>query len=92
MKEDEKIKKFKNDADFINFAINKQPIFEQTKSGVDTFDFGFSEIYEKCVKEGILFDIEDPHSRIKKNKQFSYRTITKNVDNLITEYKCQHKK
>ena len=72
---------FDNDNEFYDFAVIPQLI---TKDGDKSkyFDFELSPQYHKALKEGKKFCIKDEDSKILKHAAVSYRTITKDIENL----------
>ena len=73
---------FKNDDDFISFAINIQPII-YNQNGINYYDFDYSDKYKKAIEDKEFFKIEDKMSNINKRKELNYRLIIKKIDNLI---------
>lgn len=73
---------FKNDEDFIAFAINPDPIYQEIE-GTTYYSFNLSDNYYNCIKKNITFVIEDPHSSIRKNKEFTYRLVTFKIKNIV---------
>ena len=49
-------------------------------------DFDFTHEYLDAIAKGLRFIIKDEDSQICKHKAVSYRTITKNIDNLDNYY------
>lgn len=77
---------FDNDDDFVTFAIDTTPrIHKEDKDGVYWFDFGHTNAYDKYLDDGYLFYIKDPNSKIKKRRMISYRTVSLDVQNLVTD-------
>lgn len=77
-----KIHSFKNDDEFIIFAIKQEPVF-YTSNGITYFDFDFSDNYNDCINNNEFFKIEDEMSNIKKRKELNYRLIVKKINNIV---------
>lgn len=87
MKFNNNILVFENDAEFEDFAVDPQLIVSKMNIGNNQeilyTDFNFTHDYYKAIEEGKMFEIKDKNSRIMKNGDISYRTITKKVENLV---------
>jgi len=80
--EDTKVMTFKNDDEFILFAINITPIMYKNND-MNYYDFDYSDKYKDCLNNKICFKIEDEMSNIRKRKELNYRLIVKKIDNLL---------
>lgn len=77
-----KIKEFDSDVDFIEYCIDYKPKFIESED-YTYYTFEHTQEYLDDLKNGIKIKIKDPDSRIKKNKGFSYRLVTFDIENLI---------
>lgn len=77
---------FNNDDEFYKFCVVPKliPIQYFDKSGNEKYynDFNLSNRYNYALDKGIKFCIKDEDSQIYKHGCVSYRTITKEIDNL----------
>ena len=75
---------FKNDDEFYKFCVVPELIIVEPESENDVYSttWEFSNDYKKALEDGKIFVIKDEDSLIFKRGAVSYRTITKNVDNL----------
>lgn len=82
----DEIMSFKSDADFFNFCVNPEIVFKEfvDKEGNTRcyYDFEFTKAYSDAVEQDVYFVIEDEDSQIFKHGAVSYRSITKEVENL----------
>lgn len=81
---------FDNDEAFYNWCVVPQlKTCEYTDNlgNIKYFvDFDFTHEYLDAIAKGLRFIIKDEDSQICKHKAVSYRTITKNIDNLDNYY------
>jgi len=77
---------FDSDDDFYNFCVVPELVpreYTLADGRVVYFsDFDFTKCYKDALSQGKRFIIKDEDSSIFKHGAVSYRTITKNVDNL----------
>lgn len=78
---DNNILTFKNDDEFILFAINPEPVFYEV-NGVSAYKFNLSNKY-LAIKPTHKIKIEDADSYINKRKCLNYRLCSYVIDNLI---------
>lgn len=83
---DDSVIYFENDEEFYQFCVApvlKSQEYKRKDGTVGYFaDFDFTQGYKDAVKAGKRFVIKDEDSQIFKHGSVSYRTITKNVQNL----------
>lgn len=72
---------FDSDDEFLDFALDRRIVIKEGKNCLYT-DFNFTSMYQKEVDNGVRFCIKDENSQIEKRQAISYRTITKEVENL----------
>lgn len=73
---------FKNDEEFYKWCIDPELYIKEGKScSYTTWDFSYD--YKKALREGKKFAIYTNDSRVLKNGDISYRTITKKVENVV---------
>lgn len=80
--DDKKILYFKNDDEFIIYALKTTPIV-YCNNNIHFYDFDFTDEYSNAIKNNIFFKIENEFSSINKRKELNYRLIVKKIDNLI---------
>lgn len=87
------IMRFKNDDDFYDFCVQPAIVIRESQcdecsNGIKPCyqDFLFTDRYVNAVNNGIHFIIEDENSQIYKRGTVSYKSITKNVHNLMPYY------
>ena len=77
---------FDNDDDFYKFCVVPEliPVHYIDKSGIDRYytTFEFTPQYQNAINKGMTFIIKDEDSNIFKHGAVSYRTITKDIQNL----------
>ena len=79
---------FDNDDEFYDYVVVPEIVAYPTdhidKYGypVYYYDWNFSDMYNKDIKNGISFIIKDENSQIFKHGAVTYSTITKPVTNL----------
>lgn len=74
---------FENDDEFTQFCLEDNPTaYHDDMTGLDGFDYKFTDWYNDAVKEGKLFRILDPASKVKKHRCVNKGIITKPVENL----------
>ena len=99
---DYNIMHFKNDDEFYNFCVEPCVIItecgccngkcnegccnECCDNKTYYQDFPYTNEYVKAVNEGKCFMIDDENSQIAKRGAVSYKSITKNVHNLMPYY------
>jgi hypothetical protein len=82
---------FDNDTDFFNFCVSPVIVAREyiTPAGDTSYfsDFDFTDDYNTAINDNIAFVIRDPKSSIMKhNGVVSYRTISKQTQNLEPFY------
>ena len=89
-KEDDNIMHFKNDDDFYEFCVNPSIIINECNCSspekIYYQSFDFTKEYQDAVNAGKQFMIHDEDSKIYKRGAVSYKTMTKNVQNLVPYY------
>ena len=77
---------FNSDDEFYKFCVVPEiiPVEYVNPEGETKYymDFNFTHAYNDAIKQGKVFIIKDPNSKIYKHQAVSYRTITKPIQNL----------
>ena len=77
---------FNNDDEFYQYCVVPElvPVQYIDNSGVEKYytDFNFTPQYQHAIDNGMRFIIKDEDSNIFKHGAVSYRTITKDIQNL----------
>jgi hypothetical protein len=77
---------FDNDNEFYEFCVTPKlfvtPFIDRLGNENYYTDFSLSNQYNESINNGIKFVIKDKNSQIYKRKKVSYRTITKDIQNL----------
>lgn len=71
---------FNDDDEFIDFAINKEPIIKRGERGELYFTFDFSDAYKSALSKGGEFYMKDDNSLVLKRQCVSYRTVGLHVE------------
>lgn len=81
---------FDNDDEFYNFVVVPQlhtvPFTGPDGKEMYMMDFDLSNNYNKALSDGLRFVIKDEDSRIYRHGCVSYRTISKDIQNLDPWY------
>lgn len=79
-----KIIVFDNDSDFEFYCLKpKYEINQSEISGTLYYDLAFTDTYIKDVKDGVMFCIDDPKSKVVKRGCVTRGVVSKRVDNLL---------
>jgi len=76
---------FNNDDEFFDYCVIPSLVpIEYNINGTQGYyyTFNFTPQYNKAINDGITFIIKDDNSQIYKHGKVSYKTITKDVQNL----------
>ena len=86
-----KFKHFKDDNEFCQFAIDPNLVINTDRCVIDgknisSYDFKFTDSYNKAIEDGTLFVIDDKKSLINKRGAVTIKLITKPIENLNVDY------
>lgn len=86
-----KFKHFKDDNEFCQFAIDPNLVINTDRCVIDgkniaSYDFKFTDSYNKAIEDGTLFVIDDKKSLINKRGAVTIKLITKPIENLYVNY------
>ena len=86
-----KFQHFKDDNEFCQFAIDPTLVINTDRCVIDgkniaSYDFKFTDYYNKAVSDGTLFVIDDKKSLINKRGSVTIKLITKPIENLYVDY------
>ena len=74
---------FNSDDEFYRFCVVPELV---TDADVLSTDFNLSPDYYNALNNSVFFVIKDENSQIYKRNAVSYRTITKQIENLLPYY------
>lgn len=81
-----KIIVFDNDNDFEFYCLKpKYEINQSEVSGTLYYDLAFTDTYLNDVRDGVMFCIDDPKSKVVKRGCVTRGVVSKKVDNLLDE-------
>lgn len=81
-----KIIVFDNDNDFEFYCLKpKYEINQSEVSGTLYYDLAFTDTYLKDVRDGVMFCIDDPKSKVVKRGCVTRGVVSKKVDNMLDE-------